>query len=196
MFKAACCCAGGLAGTIPRAHRCLWQNPAEAQAASDQLHDISACDTIPSVVVHQHSLPCCGLPIQRVHHGDCRGSAAIELYTCAGWPDSGSFKQLQGSLQLLECIKTWCLCNTGSQSCAVPAFLHQHTQKTNFLQNITKDKLILSTMHICFTYVSCIATLYNVLLLYSVASLLVLLAMLRWQYVCARSIHALDMLRI
>ncbi len=145
-------------------------------------------------MVHQHSLPCCGLPIQRVHHGDCCGSAAIEFYTCAGWPDSGSVEQLQGSLQFLECIKTWYLCNTGSESCAVPAFLHQHTQKTNFLQNIAKDKLILSTMHICFTYFSYIATLHTVLLLYSVASLLVLLAMLRWQDVCARSIHALDML--
>ena len=133
LFKAACCCAGGLAGTISWAHRCFWKDSAEAQAASDKLHDISARNTIPSVVVHQHSLPCCRLSIQRVHHGDCCGSAAIEFYTCAGWPDSGSAAQLQGSLQLLERVKTWCLCNTGSQSCAVPAFLHQRTQKTNFL---------------------------------------------------------------
>lgn len=141
-------------------------------------------------MVHQHSLSCCWLSIQRVHHGNRCGSAAIELYTCAGWPDSGSIEQLQGSLQHLEYIKTWCLCNTGCQSCAVPAFLHQRTQKTNFLQNPTKDKLVLSTMHVCFT-----ATLYNLLMLYFVASLLVLPAMPRWQTVCARLIHALNMLR-
>ena len=107
------CGAGSLAWTVPGESGCLRQNLAKAQAALGQLHDLPARHTLLALLVHQHSLSGGWVSLQGIHHGYCCWTAAIELHTCASWPDSGPVAQLPRPVQHLEHIQARHLCCFG-----------------------------------------------------------------------------------